>query len=205
VDERDSWKPWLAGDLEEWSEPSLFRHDPGLPTESIRYLPHWGGLASPIRLIRVEHTGNGTTLTFKWIVHEVIRGPAPQRPESEMVSVGPHASAVFHEESRVLTHSETAPESLWTALIACLDKHQFWEARSPPPRPMFDGDHSVLEATVGERYNVLYHDAFSGSSLPDGLAFVDLLKDHQRDAERRVGPEVQRLVRRVRQHNLQIR
>ena len=124
-----------------------------------------------------------------------------------MVSIGsnPDASVVFHQESRILTESTRAPESLWTDLIACLDKSQFWEARSVTPKPVLDGDHVVLEAAIGEKYNVLYHDSFSGSSMPNGLKCVDLLRDKRRDAERHVGPEVRRLVQRVRQHNSQIR
>ena len=138
------WKRFLYRDLLRWSEPAIW--DCGRPgRDSVRVLPHWGGLTSP-DVVRIERVnGKLTAYSKRFYSHETFSGTG------------------------------VVSDADWTSVVECLVHTSFWTDTSRPVEDGADGNIVVLEASVGRRYNVLRHTSFSVGAAPASFDCIRLI------------------------------
>jgi hypothetical protein len=132
-DDRDWWKWFLVPECEQWKEPPLWNCGVQRGPDTIRIFSPWGGLLWP-RVTRIE---KNTALA--------------------------DAGATLRVSSPDLSISDSAlvSESDWDGLVDCLNRTGFWTEHTRDVQFGFDGDHPVVEAVIGGRYNVAMHGSFS--------------------------------------------
>jgi len=64
----------------------------------------------------------------------------------------------------------------WHTIAECLERTHFWEARSHAVSMGLDGNHPIMEAVVGGRYNAVMHGSFSQPPRPACFECLDLVE-----------------------------